>query len=82
MVTESVLEEDWFSYRAPNAEQLRNYQAIRSAALAFAKAVFNHTHQCPAQTEILKRIQHDMDLANRLISSNKREEQLGDALFL
>ena len=58
----------WFTYHAPTPEQLPKYQAIREAALAFARVVMANTPAGPDQTVAFRKIRETTMVANQSIA--------------
>lgn len=68
-ITKAQLE-NWFTYHAPNAEQLPKYQAIREAALKFAQVVVENTPPSADQTAAIRKIREATFTANASIACN------------
>lgn len=60
--------EDIFSYHAPTADQPAKYEAIRSAAKTFAKALLDNTVACADQTASIRKLRECVMTANASIA--------------
>lgn len=60
--------ENWFTYHTPKAEQLQQYEAIRNAALAFAKVIAGHTPASADQSAAFRKIREAVMTANASIA--------------
>lgn len=60
--------EDIFSYHPPTADQLQRYEAIRSAAKTFAKALVENTTPCADQTAAMRKLRECVMTANASIA--------------
>jgi len=58
----------FFTYHAPNMEQQARYQAIRAAAITFAKVIVNHTPESADQTAAIRKIREAVMTANASIA--------------
>lgn len=57
-----------FSYHSPAPDQLPKYQAIRTAALAFARAVEQNTPACNDRASAIRKIREAVMTANAAIA--------------
>ena len=62
--------ENWFTYHAPTSDQLPKYEAIRNAALEFAKVIAINTPPSPDQTVSFRKIREAVMTANASIACN------------
>lgn len=60
--------EAWFTYHAPTPDQLPKYEAIRSAALQFARVIEQNTPASADQTAALRKIREAVMTANASIA--------------
>jgi hypothetical protein len=54
----------WFKYHPPQPGQIPHYEALREAALVFAKAIVDHTPEAPDQTAALRKVREAVMTAN------------------
>lgn len=57
-----------FSYHAPKDDQPQKYEALRSAAKAFAQAVIDNTPPCADQSAAIRKIREAVMTANAAIA--------------
>lgn len=60
--------EVWFTYHAPESEQIEHYNALREAAKTFALAIVAHTPPGPDQTVAVRKIREAVMTANASIA--------------
>lgn len=60
--------ENWFTYHAPEPDQIVKYKAIRDAALAFAAVVVENTPPCADQSSAVRYIRVATMAANQSIA--------------
>ena len=60
--------ENWFTYHPPSMDDLPKYQAIRNAALEFAKVVAVNTPASADQTASFRKIREAVMTANASIA--------------
>lgn len=60
--------EQLFKYHAPREDQLPKYQAIREAALVFAKVIMINTPPSPDQTAAIRKLREAVMTANASIA--------------
>lgn len=63
--------DNWFSYHAPNPDQVVRYALIRDAAKNFASVVMENTPKCADQTAALRAIREAVMKANLTIACNE-----------
>ncbi len=59
---------NWFTYHAPTPEQPAQYEAIRDAALAFARVIVANTPPSADQTAAVRKIREAVMTANAAIA--------------
>ncbi len=59
---------NWFTYHAPTPEQQRDYEAIRDAALAFARVIVANTPPSADQTTAIRKVREATMIANAAIA--------------
>lgn len=62
--------ENWFSYHAPNAEQVEQYKTLRDAAKEFAKLIVSITPPSADQTAAIRLLRECVMTANAAIACN------------
>ncbi len=62
-----------FVYHPPREDQIPRYQAIRRAALAYARAIAANTPECPEQSTSLTLLQQSVMMANAGIAIREVE---------
>lgn len=67
MITDVELD-NWFTYHAPNHEQLRAFAEVRDAARIFASAIVKWTPACPDQTAAIRKVREATMTANAAIA--------------
>lgn len=60
--------DNWFTYHAPNLDQLVQYNAVREAGKAFAKAIAANTLPCADQTAAIRKVREATMTANAAIA--------------
>ena len=60
--------ENWFTYHAPNAEQLPRYQRLREQGLLLANAILVNTPPGPDQTAAIRKVREAVMTANQAIA--------------
>jgi hypothetical protein len=68
MSIEKVQIENWFSYHAPDAEQLPKYEAIRDAAKVFAQVIVDNTPSSADQSAAIRHVREAVMTANASIA--------------
>lgn len=58
----------WFTYHAPKPGQPERYQAIRSAALEFARVLVANSPSGPDQTVAIRKVREAVMVANQAIA--------------
>lgn len=59
---------NWFTYHAPNDEDLKNYNALRSAANLFANAINICVPDCADKTAAIRKVREAVMTANAAIA--------------
>lgn len=67
MITEHDID-NWFTYHAPNSEQIPKYQAIREAGHALASAIVNNAPQSADQSAAIRKVREAVMTANAAIA--------------
>jgi hypothetical protein len=62
--------ENWFSYHAPNADQLVAYNDIRQAAKIYAETVNKHVPDSADKTAAMRKIRESAMAANLAVACN------------
>ena len=60
--------ETWFTYHAPQPDQIEHYNALREAAKVFALAIEEHTPAGPDQTTAIRKVREAVMTANASIA--------------
>ncbi len=71
-VTQEDLER-WFTYHAPEPEQIAAYAEIRSAALGFATAILALTPPSADQTAAIRKVREAVMTANAAIACEPKD---------
>lgn len=66
---------NWFSYHAPNAEQLVAYNDIRQAAKIYAETVNKHVPDSADKTAAMRKIRESVMAANLAVACNWPEAE-------
>lgn len=67
MVTKENIN-NWFTYHAPEADQPRQYDAIRNKAKELAEVIVDNTPACADQTAALRKLREAVMTANQSIA--------------
>jgi hypothetical protein len=62
-----------FTYHAPNARQLTQYEAIRTAAKYFATVLLQNTPACADQSDAIRKLRETVMTANASIALDGRQ---------
>jgi hypothetical protein len=68
----NLVVEDFFSYHAPTSDQLLRYDAVRSAARAFALVLYAETPTSADQTAAIRKLRECVMTANASIALGGR----------
>lgn len=60
--------ESWFTYHAPDVDQLAKYEAIRKAGLELAKTIVENTPVSADQTAAVRKVREAVMTANAAIA--------------
>lgn len=67
--------DNWFSYHAPNPEQLVAYNDIRQAAKIYAETVNKHVPDCADKTAAMRKIRESVMASNLAVACNWPSEE-------
>lgn len=60
--------ENWFTYHAPQPEQIAKYLAIRDAGHDFARVILDNTQICADQSVAVRKVREAVMTANAAIA--------------
>lgn len=60
--------DNWFSYHAPTPEQLKDYDAIRTAGKIFAETINKHVPDSADKTAAIRKLRETVMAANAAIA--------------
>jgi len=60
--------DNWFTYHAPQGQQVAQYQAIRAAGRALAQVIVDNTPDCADQTAAIRKVREAIMTANSAIA--------------